>query len=38
MKLVELKVHDKYLPHMMGHEGYAEVVKIGKSLKKSVRR
>ena len=29
-----IKGPDKYLPHMMGHEGYGEVVKIGKSVKK----
>ena len=32
-----IKGPDKYLPHMMGHEGYGEVVKIGKGVKKVKR-
>ena len=29
-----VKGEDKYLPHLMGHEGYGEIIKIGPSVKK----
>ncbi|MBD1170191.1 alcohol dehydrogenase catalytic domain-containing protein [Pelagibacterales bacterium SAG-MED02] len=29
-----IKGPDKYLPHMMGHEGYGKVINVGKSVKK----
>ncbi len=29
-----IKGKDKYLPHMMGHEGYGEVIKLGNGVKK----
>ena len=29
-----IKGYDKYLPHMLGHEGYGKIVAIGKGVKK----
>ncbi len=28
---------DKYLPHLLGHEGYGKIVEIGKNVKKLKR-
>ncbi|CAO6124206.1 AdhC Zn-dependent alcohol dehydrogenases, class III [Candidatus Pelagibacterales bacterium] len=29
-----IKGHDKYLPHMLGHEGYGKVIEIGQDVRK----
>ncbi len=34
MEIDGLRGKDKYLPHLLGHEGYGKVVSIGKSVKK----